>query len=1259
MNIKLLTILVCLFVYMPTSYSQCVTAPNQNIVYGTVFSDLNQNGSHENSDSGVENVSVNLYQDFNGNGIIDSGDVMVTSGTSNGSGDYSLVISETPTTNNVADYFNSISFSNNNGSENWSNSWDEMEENNGAHSGNVRVESGKLRFGQDTNGNKDMTGVGVDRTVNLSTYDSATLSFDFSREIGDSYGQNWTVNVQVSSDGTTYTTLDNFSFNETQQTYSFDISSYISDTTHIRIIGVGEREKEDNYLYFDNLNVSYSKPNAVNLDYIVSIDETTIPNGGTLTTASYYSVAFTAFGQKSCDNDFGFVSCNLLESNLEFICDDNGTPFNVSDDFYNITLNPEGTNLGDSYTVSGDFTGTGTYGAPQSFGPFPVSAGDKSITITDNSGNCSIEDIEISVSDYSCLQLNGDYSIDFDGVDDYIDSDLNLENYDQATIMVWAKIASDFSDSGYIINFDNLKIEAYHSQQIKVKVNNALVNVPTTYKLEKDIWAHIAIVFNSSLPSSMLKIYVNGEMVVENDHVSLSSPIYASAYNFTIGAKGQDHSKLFKGEIDEVRVFDIALSENQMRKIIHQEIQENAGSVSGVVVPKTIIDESTNLSIPWANLKAYYPMTDIANLTTSDFSNNGHTATLHNITTFLDQTAPMPYTTIANGTMGDAQSWLYGDNWNMDALSNTGYAIIKVDNDVSVNATLNTAGLIIAPGKRLTVNGDNLVSNSWYLELNGILDLQDDSQLVQTETSDLVTSSTGKVLRRQEGTTSPYWYNYWSSPVGELGETTLSNDNASANNTNNSPFSLNMIKDGTGSDYFFTNGYTGNGSISSYWLFTYMSGQTYWDWKQISTSTAIAPGVGYTQKGTGVVGAEQEYIFEGKPNNGTILIDVVKKGSSSDKTQSLVGNPYPSAIDVGEFLDDNAGVISGCLQFWQQWGGTSHNLDEYDGGYATVNKLGSTRAFQFDGLSGGVEAGSQNGTKILTKSIPVGQGFMVSIIADGQIEFNNSQRVFVKEADANGSYDSGSVFFKGTKKATASNSSETSTDTEFKKIRLVLNSITGPETHRELLLGFSDKTSDSFDYGYDAENMVETNNDLLLDFEGKDMLIQAYSALTAEKVVPLNFKSSGDNSFEIKLSELENIDENQSIYLKDNQTGTYFDLTQNKGYEFNSDHGVFNTRFELVFQNEQASLSTEASSLNENHVYYKNSTNTLFIKNLNSDVNSLSLVNMSGQVVLEMKDVAGATLQNGLQFNTISTGAYVVYMRTEANEVLTKKIIVK
>ena len=172
------------------------------------------------------------------------------------------------------------------------------------------------------------------------------------------------------------------------------------------------------------------------------------------------------------------------------------------------------------------------------------------------------------------------------------------------------------------------------------------------------------------------------------------------------------------------------------------------------------------------------------------------------------------------------------------------------------------------------------------------------------------------------------------------------------------------------------------------------------------------------------------------------------------------------------------------------------------------------------------------------------------------------------------------------------------------------------------------------------------------------MNIQAYSPIAADKVVPLNFKSSGDNTFEIKITDLVGIAEDQEIFIKDNLTGDYFDLRQDAAYSFSSDQGKFNTRFEIVFQSEQQALGIEESIVKENYMYYQNKTNTLFVKKLNSEVRKLSLVNMRGQISLEMDDVPMAALQNGMKFFNMSSGAYIVHLRTSNNEVLTKKIIV-
>lgn len=869
-------------------------------------------------------------------------------------------------------------------------------------------------------------------------------------------------------------------------------------------------------------------------------------------------------------------------------------------------------------------------------------------------------------------------TVDFDGVDDYLSCSSFINGLSDVTIMAWIKSDTGNATDMVIAGEDKgckLWLGAGNIPKFTVRIaGNSTATVSySTIKLGE--WHHITGKYQSA--TGLVQIYVDGMPYSSSNFSSTGEYIEVSSDTnnyFEVGRLSSNVSdkQYFKGDIDEVRVFDIALTSDQIGKLVYQEIENNSGNVGGVVVSKPITDVTTGSAIPWSNLIAYYPMTNIVMGKTTDYSGNNNELFLNYITTIQEQTAPMPYVASNPGNWTSENTWLHGDVWDIENIANNSEkSLVQISGDVTLSEDINQLGLLIDTGSTLTVTGEHALENRWYLELNGTIDLLDDCQLIQTKNSDLVTSANGKILRRQEGAASPYWYNYWSSPVGALAATSLTDNNALTNNVNNSDFSLQMIKDESGFDCLFTSGYTGNGNISTYWLYTFINGKTYWDWGQLSTSTPLKPGVGYTQKGTGTAAPNQQYIFEGKPNNGTILIDVDDVGGTGSvadvsKTEYLLGNPYASAIDVHKFIDDNEGVISGSLQLWQQWGGTSHNLSEYEGGYAQVNKTGSIRARQFVGLSGATIGGIV-GVPKPSRYLPVGQGFIVEIENngilpfDGTVEFNNSQRIFIKESDADGTnYNVGSVFFKSEKgKSSKDSTSKLSEDESLmKKIRLEFNSVKGPEIKRELLLGFSDYTTDGYDYGYDAQNTDITNNDLNLDFEGRDMSIQAYAPITSDKVVSLNFRSSGDNTFEIRITELENIKEDQDIYLRDNLTDIYFDLTNNQPYSFTSNQGIFNDRFEIVFQSKQQSLSTEASEFTENYMYYQNNTNTFFVKKLNKSVSKLSLINMRGQAVIELNNVSIESLTNGIQFNNIATGTYIVTMRTEANKVLTKKIIV-
>ncbi|WP_299556706.1 LamG domain-containing protein, partial [Seonamhaeicola sp.] len=867
-------------------------------------------------------------------------------------------------------------------------------------------------------------------------------------------------------------------------------------------------------------------------------------------------------------------------------------------------------------------------------------------------------------------------AVDFDGVDDYLNGNSVLEGLGNITIMAWIKVDAENAEASKttIVGEDTacrLYMEGGNEVKFSIRTSAGISNSVSAGTINYGEWHHVAGVFSSTAGKQI--IYLDGEVITadtnENQIEATIDPSSDWTGDFEVGRKSSSvgDPEYFNGEIDEVRVFNVALTDSQIQTMIYQEIENNSGNVRGSVIPKDIIDFDTKATISWSSLLAYYPMTDIASNQVSDYSQNNNTLTMHNITTVQEQTAPMPYKTTGNGTWSLEGAWQYGSVWDIEGVPSTReWCIVKIESDVTISTSISTYGLIIDSGKTLTINGNNLVKNTGYFELNGTLDLMNDSQLIQTKTSDLVTSADGKTLRRQEGTANPFWYNYWSSPIGTTGVTTLTDNNAATNNPNNTPFRLNMLKDESGFDCQFTSAYTASGNIGTYWLYTFMNGVTYWDWDQLSTTADLSPGIGYTQKGTGNVGADQQYIFQGKPNNGTILVsvtDVGGAGSVADvsKTDYLLGNPYPSALDIHKFIDDNVGVIDGTIQLWQQWSGSSHNLNEYNGGYAQVNKLGATRAYQFVGISG-ANNGSQDGTLVPSRYLPIGQGFITEIIADGHVEFNNGQRVFILEDDADGTYNNGSVFFKNTKSKskTASVAAKTTSEEEhpFKKIRLEFSTVTGPDTRRELLLGFSDLTTDGYNYGYDSECDEINNNDLNLNLEGQNMNIKAYGELTPEKVVPLNFKSSGNNSFEIRITDLENIEDTEEIYLKDNLTGTYFDLKPGTPYGFSSEQGKFNERFEIVFQSQQQSLGIEEARHEENFIYYLNKQRRLYAKKLSASVKRLSLISMTGQTVMELQDVSDNALSNGIEIPRISIGTYVACFRTDDNQVFTKKIIV-
>lgn len=852
--------------------------------------------------------------------------------------------------------------------------------------------------------------------------------------------------------------------------------------------------------------------------------------------------------------------------------------------------------------------------------------------------------------------LEDSYSLYFDGRNDYVEELVNLvEGINEVSQMAWVKLDSDFSTEGVIMGQTNFYISILGNRSVQVYLNGSST-ITTTETLPLNEWVHVSVTYNGLDSGDTLRVYINGEEVASN--ASETGAVLSSSPDFIyrIGRKPLNTGSqlYFKGEIDEARVFNIALSNEELQKMVYQELNDALGFDQGMIVPKDIGSIGGNL-VRYFKMDGYKDdVTD--NKVSPSLDLTG--AKLYNIKNIYFQTAPLPYKTIQDGNWSDEATWEHGDVWDIeDVSSNKSWSVVQIDNEISTTESHSNLGLIV--NDLLTVSGDNALTNSWYLALNGTIDLEGDSQLIQTTESDLTSSSTGKIFRRQDGVISQYYYNYWASPVGAESSTSLTDNNGSSHNANNSSFALNTLKDALGNPLEFTSAYHENGKVSTYWLYSFISGVTYYDWLSFDENYQLSPGVGYTQKGTG---AFTEYTFEGKPNNGTILISATDTGGlgsvpAVSRTDCLLGNPYPSALDIHQFIDDNIGVIEGTLYLWQQWSGSSHILNEYNGGYATVNKTGSVRAYQFVGIEG-ANNGNQDGTKIPTRYLPVGQGFITEVIADGNIEFNNSQRVFIKESDADGSYNNGSVFFRGITQSTDSGSP---IEDEFvmSKIRLEFKSQSGNDFRRELLLGFSEETTDDYDYGYDSRNTESYATDLSLMLDEELMMIQAYSQINQDKIIDLHLSVGSEGVFEIKATDFEDFSEDQDVYLRDNLTDNYHDLTSNQAYVFTSESGEFNNRFDIVFQNNSNTLTLSDEELENVKLIFASDNNKIIVLNPNRlDVDNITVYNTLGQLVYENATAFNSEYSE-YNLEELSTGTYVVTMTTSNKVVITKKIIIK
>ncbi len=963
---------------------------------------------------------------------------------------------------------------------------------------------------------------------------------------------------------------------------------------------------------------------------------------------------------------------------------------------WTISSSPTGCNPGTFFPIDTDPNAT-----------FTGNIGDYVLTWTTTYGsfNCS-DDVEVTLTD--CSQIN------FDGVNDNITFKNNYNLTNPFSIEVWVKPEPDPTPASTIKTIfskrDGNNLTANNGYDLRQTGNIISFNwnnggtIVSPYAISENRWYHIAVTFGSGIYT----MYIDGIEVVKS--VNGQSAPGTNNLDCILGAMDQTGSppnkpvNYFSGWMDELRIWNVALTPEQLHQMMNQEIINNGGLVRGLVVP---IDVNP---LSWiTNLLGYYQMSSIS----CGYLNptaGAVTGKLRNITSTQDQTAPIPYTSASDGNWNTMSTWIQPIVWNapnskgIDGTTDIDWNIVRTGHNVISNTQDITLLGLLVDANKVTITGagaqdeNNPGHGLWithYLKLDGQIDLVGESQLVQkrygvydinspynfltTQFSESIfdATSSGYIERDQQGKKNSFNYNYWSSPVTLQGA------------ANNAPYKLpDVLRDGTVSSAFphvpitFGDGaYFADGpveipiKITSRWIWTYRATigadpwANYYQWVNVGYWGSIKVGDGYTMKGTGgsaPITAMQNYVFVGKPNSG----DITTTQLNPNQTY-LIGNPYPSALDANEFIKNNlkdctgctgsANVFDGALRFWDHFGlSNNHLLAQYEGGYATYN------------LSGGVPGASNVpltsntgivGSKIPERYIPVGQGFFVeadNTTTPGNLNFKNTQRVFQREVVTK--TNSGSLFMK-TAVSKKSQTAETTVDNR-PKIRLIFGSPLG--YRRPLLVSMDENTSNQFDFGYDAPLNENNKEDMFWQLGSGKLVIQGVNNFDENQELPLGLKIAKTGLATIKIEEVKYIDENVTLHIKDKFTGKTHNISY-KPFEIVLEPGTYLDRFALIFKYQKLVaedlgtdiLIVEPTVEDHNyHVFMNNTRAELQIKNNGTDeIRRIIVYNNIGQVMNTWnKDLNRRIISLPVK---LATGVYVVQINTINGASINKRIIIE
>ena len=557
-----------------------------------------------------------------------------------------------------------------------------------------------------------------------------------------------------------------------------------------------------------------------------------------------------------------------------------------------------------------------------------------------------------------------------------------------------------------------------------------------------------------------------------------------------------------------------------------------------------------------------------------------------------------------------------GANWLPADPTTSTKAVFDADFNTSAHGDVRACECEIRSGRTVQITTGDFIESQSDITNNGILNIADNGSLVQVNDEAV---NTGNISYERIASMRRQDYVYWSSPL--------------------EGFNINNVSPGS--------------PTSLIWKFNPTTANTnggIGTWVNTAGATMIA-GEGYIVRGPSAFNNSsfQDLTVNftgGRPNNGIITVPISRGPMTAatlgtytsangipftinDDNWNLVGNPYPSAIRVSDFLSANAS-IEGAVRLWSHGTLPVSPTNPFYGSYQ-YNYV-STDYVVHNGV------GTISGPLGFNGFIASGQGFFVLMndgaAASSTVQFNNAMRSRLFD---------NSQFFR-----------QSNSESENRG-RIWLDVVNAANQPVRTLIGYVDGATLDKDRMYDAYvSTVGQSQYIYSLIDNEQMSIQGRpTPFDVNDVVKLGVNIPTSGEYKIAIGAVDGFFEgDQNIYLEDKMLNVIHDLKQ-APYVFNSNSGPINDRFELRYTPDSALSNTDFAL--DNLVIVATNETQVMIKSSTESISQIEVYDLLGRSLIARKKCDAYEVS--FAKDNLRNQAVIVRVQLQNGQIITKKVV--